>query len=151
MNPSNPTNSETEQTNRWNKFVNQWTRASQLNQCVIIGDINLDINKWTKPEHSQVNMVNLVKEKIETLNFAQKIVGATRFWNGTAPSLIVHVWTDCVDKIVSTMNINRAAADHNLIGTTIRVKGQDNSGHESIRRDRSKFSTEEYTTEIGKI
>ena len=55
---------------------------------MIIGDVNLDFQRWEDPEQGLENMVNLVKDEITTKGFCQVIRGPTRFWNCTVPYLL---------------------------------------------------------------
>ena len=86
----NNTDSQEAQTTRWKKFINQWVNSGQSSNCHVIGDINLDIFKWGAPDQINEEMVNLVKEEIQTLNFHQLVDGATRFWPMKEDSLIDH-------------------------------------------------------------
>ena len=61
--------------------------------CLIIGDTNLDKEKWNAPEQIHIHMVDLVKEEIKTLNYCQIIEGITRSWPGQESSLIDQCWT----------------------------------------------------------
>ena len=119
----NTTDSQEAQTARWKKCINQWVNAGQGANCHVIGDINLDIFKWGAPDQINEEMVNLMKEEIQTLNFQQLVNGATRFWPSKADSLIDHFWTNRPDRILSVRNIPRAAADHNAIEVTIKNQG----------------------------
>ena len=72
------TDNESQQTDRWRFFINQWITASRLSDCIIIGDTNLDQLKWGKPDQINVAMTNLVKDNLETRGFSQLVTGPTR-------------------------------------------------------------------------
>ena len=98
----NVSRDQIQQETRWKNFIGQWKSASNSGPTVVIGDLNLDLLKWEAPEQILENMVEIVKDEIMTRNISQVITGPTRFWKGTAPSLIDHCWTNCVDKILNT-------------------------------------------------
>ena len=77
-----PNNSgdESEQIRRWRTFISQWKEAAHHPSVIVIGDINLDILKWTNPERMHIPMIDMVNEDIITMNFGQIIEGPTRFW-----------------------------------------------------------------------
>ena len=37
------TNNEVSQLNRWNQICQQWTTASQGKDCIVMGDMNIDL------------------------------------------------------------------------------------------------------------
>ena len=119
----NLTDNDDLQSRQWRKFLNQWANASRDADCFVIGDINLDSFKWNNPEYINKEMVQQAKDKIETLNFSQIIVGATRAWPDKADSLIDHCWTNCPLRVISKRNLVRATGDHNVLEITIRIKG----------------------------
>ena len=102
--PNTPDDKDT-QTRRWAQFVQQWVEASNQADCIIIGDTNLDHNKWTHPDNLHEDMVNLIKNNIEIKGFQQIIQGSTRFWSQQADSLIDKCWVNCIEKIESSKNI----------------------------------------------
>ena len=74
---------------------------------MVIGYLNLDLNKWDEPETSQEKMYDMVKNEICTRNISQVIQGSTRFWPGAAPSLIAQCWSNTVNKITNIRNLTR--------------------------------------------
>ena len=140
-----------EQEARWKTFISQWLRASSMGPCIVIGDYNLDKIKWDNPEQNSINMINMMKDYIETLNYYQMIQGPTRFWPGKVPSAIDHCWTSQPQKIICSLNQTRSVGDHNLIGVKVRVKGQLNSCHKIVKRDRSRFDVTLYREKINNI
>ena len=111
----NTTGDDNCQNTRWSRIIKQWINASKDGQCIIIGDLNLDQLTWGDPEWRHQQMVQQMKEEIETLNFSQLIEGATRCWPGADDSLIDHCWVNCGDRIISVKNSVRAVGDHNLL------------------------------------
>ena len=138
------------QKKRWKMFINQWRQASISESCWIIGDVNIDFQKWQLPESEMTEMVNLIKEKIETENFSQYVTNPTHFWKGSK-SLIDHVWSNNPVKILGIKNLDRAASDHNLIQVKIRTRGTDNNLGEVTARDKKNFNEKEFKCEVKKI
>ena len=113
-----------EQIRRWNTFLRQVETARITATCHIIGDVNLDFNKWSAPEQSQAQMVTDTKNVLEVSGFFQLVTDITRSWPGQADSTIDHFWTNEPPKIMNITNIIRAVGDHNVITVTIRTKGK---------------------------
>ena len=116
----------------------------------MIGDLNVDHLKWQNPDYDVADMVNLLKDKIETENFEQYITKPTHFWTGTS-SLIDHIWSNCPDKILSMKNLDRAASDHNVVLVKIRTKGKDNNTGEVLARDKRNFVQSDFKNEVARI
>ena len=148
-----PNNSgdDNEQIRRWRSFVSQWKEAGHHPSVILIGDMNLDILKWSSPERLHIPMIDMINEEIITMNFGQIIEGPTRFWANQTSSLIDHVWVNCVDKIIDWKNINISVSDHNLIGVIIRLKGTNNESQEHLKRSKKAFDPKIYTDQISKI
>ena len=143
---------EPEQQNlRWKKFIRQWTSASNSGNCLVIGDTNVDVMKWEEPDQEMEEMTNQLKEEIITRNFHQIIQGLTRFWPGVRPSLIDQIWVNDISRISNISNVTRGTADHNVIGVTYRLKGDITKKHETIGRDRRKFSEDEFKRRVSLI
>ena len=139
------------QNSRWKKIIDKWVRASRTADTIVIGDLNLDMNKWTDPEYENKDMVDMVKDSIETLNFSQVIDGDTRFWPGVPSSQIDHCWNNCPTRVISTKNVNLALSDHNLLEIKVRISGTDHQPKEIISRDRKNMDIKIYQDMIGKI
>ena len=75
----------TQQNRRWKKIIGQWVDGSSADSCLIIGDTNMDLLKWTNPEQALEEIVRMVDEEIITRNFHQLINGPTRFWKKSIP------------------------------------------------------------------
>ena len=72
-----------------------------MGKVVVIGDNNLDFLKWQQPEQKHEFMTDMVKDRIESLNFVQLIQTVTRTWRGQADSILDHIWTNDPSKVIS--------------------------------------------------
>ena len=86
-----------EQEQRWKTIVNQWTASSNSN-TVVMGDLNLDFQKWETPEQGAEKMVELVQERIESKGYKQLIKTFTRSMNDQTDSILDHIWVNCEKK-----------------------------------------------------
>ena len=50
-----------QQNQRWKMFIDQWVAASTKGDTIVIGDTNLDTNKWASPDSDHIIMTDLVK------------------------------------------------------------------------------------------
>ena len=124
---------------RWQKILSQWRRAGERTECFVIGDINLDINKWNNLDQDCRDMTEMTKQQIELLGFHQLVRGDTRFCPNTVDSLVDHCWMNVPLKAASIRNISRARSDHNLLEVIIRVKGLNHYPKEVLARARGKL------------
>ena len=60
---TNTTKAPAEQLARWGSFIDQWIAASRGAETFVIGDVNLDFNKWRNPDSDLEAMTNLVKKQ----------------------------------------------------------------------------------------
>ena len=67
--------SDRSQLNRWNRFINSWTRAAANHNVVVIGDTNIDFLKWDSPDPTKLKLVELMKDEIEMAGFHQVVQG----------------------------------------------------------------------------
>ena len=104
-----------EQEKRWRIIVNKWKLAARNQNCVVLGDLNLDYLRWNNPEFHLQKMVELVQSQIETLGFVQLVSDSTRAWKNQADSLLDQIWTNCPSKIICHKNQVRGSSDHNVI------------------------------------
>ena len=104
-----------EQLNRWTMFMEQVERASRNTNCNIIGDMNMDFQRWEEPDPNHADLINTTKNTMETEGFTQPVQGITRSWPGQLDSLIDQFWTNATQKVIKTTNEVRAAGDHNYI------------------------------------
>ena len=144
INSDHPNNQQA----RWRKFMNQWKNVTNMKSCWIFGDLNLDVLKWTRPDHDIEPMVDMVKQDVETENFRQLIQGPTHFWPQKASSLIDHIWSNASEKAMNIRNISRAGSDHNVIAARIKLKGEIKAAGEILTRDKSKFVESVFKNEL---
>ena len=95
-----------------------------------------------------MDMVEDTKNEIITENFHQKVVGPTHFWPGKVDSLIDQSWSNKPDSVIECRNIVRARADHNLIQTLVRIKGNGGGEHEIVKRNRRSLDIEDYREQV---
>ena len=122
------------QRSRWKKFLLQWASQKDGEEVAVAGDLNLDHLKWETPEQKHLYMIEDTKNLIETKGFTQQVEGATRFWIDTTPSLLDHFWMNNPAGIISCKNHLRPVADHNLMETSLRMKGSMINIQESLKR-----------------
>ena len=113
--------------------------------------MNLDQLTWDTPEYAHKNMIEEVKNTVETRGFYQVITGATRTWPGTQDSLIDHCWLNVPEKVILKYNICNTASDHNIIGINIRVKGLIKSNLEFMKIKWTNFTSEDYNKRLADI
>ena len=89
---------------RWRRWMKQWKLASKAANCYVIGDLNLDHLRWGNPESSQENMIEAIKNDIETAGFIQLISRYTRSMSNQADSCLDHVWTNSSNKVSRHFN-----------------------------------------------
>ena len=95
------------------------------------------------PEQALENMVDKMKELIETVGFQQLIVGHTRSWRQQADSLLDYMWSNCPERTVKTFNIMRGSSDHNLIGLKLALKELKTGGNNVVKRTWTGFNEKE--------
>ena len=143
--------SEAAQNSRWEKITNNWCKAGNMTQCHLIGDLNLDFLKWATPDHGQITMTEMVKDKIVTQGFSQLVHGPTRFWPNCEDSLIDQAWSNTPEQIISVSNVVNSVADHNVIEMIIRLKGRISTPKEVISRIITNLNFERYKLKISNI
>ena len=141
--------SEASQVRRWRMILQQWIQASNSNDTVVVGDLNLDVVKWLNPDQGITRMVDDTNNSIVSNGFQQLIGQPTRFWKDKTPSLLDHIWTNNPNKIIEHSNTTRAVGDHNLISCTIRTKGNPRVNSETMRRKWETADIEKIKNEIG--
>ena len=122
------------QTTRWRKLVNRWKQISRNNNCIVIGDTNLDHLRWHDPEGHLVPMVEEIKDNIETSGFTQLISGHTRTWRNQADSCLDQIWSNCTQKTIRTFNETRGSSDHNVVGIDISTRDIKVGGINVVKR-----------------
>ena len=121
------------QEQRWKRWMDQWKLASRAANCYVVGDLNLDHLRWGSPDSSQENMIDAVKNDIETAGFIQLIRDYTRSMSNQADSCLDHVWTNSSHKVSRHFNNIKGESDHNLIGVDI-ATGNIRLGGQNIRK-----------------
>ena len=147
----NPTLTEEAQLERWQFFLQGWQRAADQNMCVLIGDTNLNFNKWQNPIPSQSRMVEKTKELMETEGFVQVIKGITRTWRGQVDSLLDQCWLNMPQRVISYSNESCGSSDHNFISALLRTKEKNPPAQEIRKRQWSLFNPERFRDKISKI
>ena len=136
---------------RWRKFVTQCVTAARNNDCIIMGDTNLDYNKWEQPEQEAAEMVEMVKLDLETLGFHQYVNEDTRFWSNQTSSLIDQCWTASPLRLISCRNIVRGSSDHNIIEMVVRIRGKPSHPGEIVSRSRKNMDANTFKEKIAAI
>ena len=121
---SNSTSQEKlrQQERRWDRILARWKLLGNTSKCFVIGDLNLDYNRWATPEKHHEYMVEATKNMIEGSGFIQLISGITRSWNNQTDSTLDHVWTNTANRVIKHGNEVRAASDHHMISVDIAMK-----------------------------
>ena len=96
-------------------------------------------------------MVEDTKLGIEAQGFQQVIKGATRSWKGQKDSLLDQVWTNSPHRILSVINVVRAAADHNLSGVIVRINGTIFSNNEFVTRNWKKVNVDKLNLRLKQV
>ena len=146
-----PTDTEALQNDRWKTFINQWSQANMLGDCIVLGDTNLDHLKWARPDPINIAMTNMLKNGPETEGAVQLITGHTRFWPHQNPSLIDQIWVNCPTRIISVKNVQYAATDHNIIEVNIKLKGKIGAPKVIKKRCLKNWNTDIYKSMVENI
>ena len=102
--PNNNSGDPNLQIARWDRQLAGWTAAAAGNaNCIVIGDLNLDFLNWDQQAYHNARMVERTKTEVETLGFSQLVVGITRSCVGQEDSTVDHIWSNNVDRVVSSM------------------------------------------------
>ena len=134
------------------KFIlEQWRKASQGNECYVVGDLNLDHMKWDTPEFRHKAMIEQTKLMIETEGFFQLVEGHTRAWKNQDDSCLDHIWSKNPEKILQIRNVVRASSDHNVVEVSIRVRGKVGESQEVLKRKRKKFDDQRFKDSVARI
>ena len=136
---------------RWNNFMKQVEDAGTSASIHIIGDTNLDYQRWQNPDWNHRDMVQATKNTLETNGFTQLITEITRCWPGQVDSTIDHLWTNDQNRIMSTGNEVEAVGDHNWIQGHIRLTGKDSKRLDTRRRDFRNFDPVEYRRMLSEV
>ena len=102
---------------RWKRIIRKWKTAVRDDNCIVIGDLNLDYLCWGQPEQRLEKMVEMVQDTIEIEGFVQLIKGHTRRWRHQADSLLDHCWSNCGQNILRSYNYSRGDSDPQCCGS----------------------------------
>ena len=147
----NPSKTERAQCERWHKFVEKWKLAGEGAASFLIGDTNLDMEKWNDQEYEHKRMIDETKQEIETRGWTQIITGTTRAWVGCVDSMLDQCWTNTQNRIISHHNTVRGTSDHNLVSVLVRTNDKNKRQHMMEMRIRKNFNLESYKEKISKI
>ena len=139
------------QINRWKTTISSWRRAARNGKCILVGDLNLDYKKWNSQDYRLKNLVQIMKDDIESEGFQQLVEEVTRSWPGVPSSTLDHIWTNTQESIMSIKNTVRAYSDHNTLTIFLRTKDRREPGQDIQRRDRKNWNTERYLDKIKNI
>ena len=137
-----------QQEERFRRILRKWVNTSRGQRVVVIGDLNLDFLRWANPEPHLVQMVDSLKEKIETIGFQQLITEFTRTWNQQADSALDHIWTNCQERTLRTWNLPRTSSDHNIIGIDISLRDIKLGGHNIVKIVWKNFVPESFLSDL---
>ena len=147
----NLTGTPQQQLDRWRRTVLSWKSVSKDAKCTVVGDLNLDYVNWLDPRAGQVEMVNLVKNELENRGFFQLITTITRTWPQQEDSLVDHIWSNSVDRVISHSNDIRASSDHNVISIRLRMKDRVIRVQEVQKRMRKELDQKKLVEDIKKV
>ena len=131
--------------------IENWKAASRDRNCIVLGDLNLDYQKWNSPDSSQEEMVLLTQHEIESTGFVQVIDQITRSQSNQNDSLIDHVWINHPSKLLSHINMVRASSDHNVIGVNVTLKEPKTGGNNTIKRSWKNFKETRFVEKLKSI
>ena len=127
------------QEQRWNYIVKRWKEITRNKNSIILGDLNLDHLKWGQPDPINENMVNEVKDKLETSGFQQHVTNATRFWRQQEDSCLDQIWSNCPERIIKITNETRGSSDHNIVGVELALREIKTTASNTVRRTWTNF------------
>ena len=136
------------QNQRWEKFLKQIEDVGANVDIYIVGDFNLDYQKWQMPDPSHAQMIQCTKNSLETNGYTQLVKGITRSWPGQTDSSIDHFWTNVHQKVICCRNEVQAVGDHNLITAEIRIQGKDACRLDIRRRSFKNFDPKVYREKL---
>ena len=110
------------QLDRFNKFLSIVEKLANRDNCIIMGDYNVNLDQNYNENHNNI-LKNLLLETLPMSGFTQLVNGATRFSSCSNPSLIDHAWCNNLTKHIGTKSYN-TDSDHDLIITDLKIKGK---------------------------
>ena len=85
---------------------------------IILGDINLDMNKTKEAKYGKGKMLKAMLEKFAGNDWVQLVSSPTHFWNRAGQcgdSRIDHIWTNAPGKVGNSGQMETGASDHHLV------------------------------------
>ena len=141
-------NSPAAQLARWEKTTSQWMEAGRGNDCILVGDCNVDLIEVNHQNYGNTPLHNSLENNIIANGFTQHIAGPTRFWPGCASTLVDHAWSNCSQKVINHRNLDRAASDHNVIEITVANKKKALIAQEVLMRKKMTITTEQLCEQL---
>ena len=71
-----------------------------------------------------------------------------RQWRQQADSLLDHMWSNCPERMVRTINDSRGSSDHNVIGLEVALKDIKSGGNNVVKRTWKNFREKECVKEF---
>ena len=136
------------QVERWRKFLEKVRQTERYENVVIMGDVNINLDPDSLETSPLQN--DLKDDLLDTFplsGFKQTVTKCTRQVKDQAPSLIDQSWVKNMNKHVQTTS-HDTESDHDMIVTTLKIKGCVRNEETVVRRNFSKFNLEAYQTEL---
>ena len=148
--PDNATASGEAQITRWSRIVDSWEAAGLEGDVMVMGDLNLDWNKWNDFTGLKAKLRDIVNDKLITIGFAQ-IIDTNTHRGVNEESIIDHIWINCPRRIICSDVIQNLDSDHEVI--TAQIRGRDLTMNEDKRMVRrwKNYSKERFVTELEKM
>ena len=94
------------QVERWDRILHKWETNLDNYDTVVIGDLNIDMMKWDRAVGLQNDLMDIMKTRIVTKGYFQKIQGIMhKNYGRVADSLVDHVWIDNHRRFMEALNI----------------------------------------------
>ena len=135
------------QIDRWRKFLEKVRQTERFENVVIMGDVNINLDPdsiETSPLHNVLR--DDLLDTFPLAGFKQTVTKCTRQIKDQVPSLIDQSWVKNMNKHVQTSS-HDTDSDHDMVVTTLKVKGCVRNEETVVRRNFSRFNLEEYKTE----
>ena len=147
------------QFDRWKLFINQWERALNTGQEVLVlGDININHLDWALPAGRQSSQTYKLKLLIEELfnrilpfSVSQCVTVPTRFMQGQSPTGLDHFYTNRPEKLSVVQSKFCGSSDHKIIFTTRYSKSMTKNARYIVKRCYKNFSLKDFLMDLAKI
>ena len=123
-------------------------QTERFENVIIIGDMNINLD----PDSTDTSQLqNVLKDDLldtfPLAGFKQMVNKCTRQVKDQAPSLLDHSWVKNMNKHVQTANYE-TESDHNMVVTTLKIKGIVRSMETKVKRNYTRFNLEDYKTDL---